>query len=912
MRFAKVCRAVFFIFVPVALSSASPVRVRLHQPPPGQYALEHLWWVDLDNQTEDTYTCYLHGEIWEARRGLVFKGNSREFQLPPGRQRRQGRKDVDPLWDIWYAPGFEEFALRTGGLPEGNYRFIVLLQPDLGGDTVEFDVSRHGPPRLLSPRDGARLREGEKRPMFSWTPPQPPVPGVRYVVRVVEILPGQTKEEAMRANQSWFEKRGEARVSLRYPLSARNLEKARRYAWQVRAIDRNGNVIGESEIWAFSFEEIRPPPVRILPVNIGRQVTRTDNYYTVVLTIENNSGDTLRDLTVFDRSAAFQCIDDATVMHGTSGASYRSTFCRTQADSTGAHTAVMFGWEGLAPRGRMIVRYHVVPVLLPHSLERLITPTVGDSTAISYRIGEDWTLRCFRIPFLPADFADALRAADYLIITSPEKLFHANPGDMMEDVYKLLATMARLAKEKSGVLGYISASWRCDDVKGYFKDRLSFWGRKLNPNWLRSGYLLIVGQDDIVPPWSYPVRGFGNVPLSDYPYADLSGDKQCELRVGRIIGLNARELTIPIQTSLDVWQGRARYDGTHGLMVSAAEGPFEPFVVYSAELSDSLRLKVPDVFCIFGEQFITRMSMLREALWIDCAGDLFKLSRWMLREWVWNGHSLGTIDRLSEVESMTQQAVKDSAIALAHRLVSPPLRPPADTTAIAWVGKALEWDVLPWENNVPNREAYLNALAGWLLRQRGITPPADSLTRALREGEEIQYARRGERLLPLYNYFDTPEAAAGERSSYIRRMAPDRDIIGYCGHGGAGSWAWTLDDWATSACPAEPLSFGSHRPVVLGYTCSSGDYTESGDHGPVSIARCFLRNGAGVYVGATRVSFCCTNRTLYLETFRRWSTQEYFGDAFVDLKNTVCLREQNWILETVMYNLYGDPKYRRR
>ncbi|MGQ9707705.1 MAG: hypothetical protein ACUVUR_02375 [bacterium] len=55
--------------------SAAPVEVRLHQPPPGRYAAENLWWVEIDNLTQNTYTCYLHGEIWEATKGLVFKAN---------------------------------------------------------------------------------------------------------------------------------------------------------------------------------------------------------------------------------------------------------------------------------------------------------------------------------------------------------------------------------------------------------------------------------------------------------------------------------------------------------------------------------------------------------------------------------------------------------------------------------------------------------------------------------------------------------------------------------------------------------------------------------------------------------------------------------------------------------------------
>ncbi len=905
MVFYKINTGFILNLVSIGLLTAGPVKVTLHHPPPGQFGIEKLWWVEIDNPTQNTYdSCYLQGEILEATKGLVFRANSRKFQLPPGKKILRGRKDVDPLWDVWHAPGYEKFAARTGGLPEGNYTFIVLLQPDLGGDTVEFQIRLPGPPRLISPRDGTKIPHNQKQPMFNWTPPTSPPPGIKYRLRIVEILPGQTKEEAMRSNQPWYEGKNFTNLSLRYPLSARSFASGKQFAWQVEILDQTGATLNRSEIWAFSIEELLPPLLRLLRINMTREVTRTNNYYRVQLTIENNSSDTFYDLSVFDRSSELQCLDDATVMHGTTGASYRASWCSTWANSNGNLTAIRFGWERLNPGGRMIVRYHLVPVFSHYYSLNLGSAVVGDSTIISYRIGDRWYLVRFRIQFLPTDIADARRAADYLIITTPERLFRDNPPGTENDVYRLLATMARLAKEKNGVLGYTSALGT--DPIQY---ALSYsWGTLLTPTWRTNGYLLIVGQNNIISAFTVPVEGFPLVPLSDYPYSNLSGDEQCELRVGRIIGLTATELTIPIQTSLDVWQGRARYDGSRGLMVSAAEGPFEDFVMQTVELSDSLRRKVSDVFSVLGEMFITRIDMLREALWIDSYGDLFKLSRWALREWVWNGHALGTIDRLSEVEALSRNAVQDSAIALARRLIPADRRPDNDIDLVA---KAM-WDyIILGEDAVPRREQYLRALARWLLAQRGITPPADTVGRALREGEEIQFVRRGQRV-PVYNYRDTPEAAGQDRSSYVRQMAQDRDILGYRGHGGPGSWGWVLDDWVPSPCPAEPLSFGSHRPVVLGFTCSSGDYTERGAHGPVSIARCFLRNGAGIYVGATRRSYCCTNKTLYLETFRRWSTQEYFGDAFVDLKNTACLREHGWILETVMYNLYGDPKYRRR
>ncbi|MGQ9707706.1 MAG: hypothetical protein ACUVUR_02380 [bacterium] len=269
--------------------------------------------------------------------------------MPPGRKRLQGRKDVDPLWDLWHAPDYKEFALRTGGLPEGNYTFIVLLQPDLGGDTIEFNVRLPGPPRLISPRNGTSLPQDQRQPMFNWTPS---LPNLRYQLRIVEVLSGQTKEEAMRGNQPWYEGRNLTTNVLRYPFSATRFELGKQFAWQVWVLDRDGRVLGESEIWTFLFEEVLRPPVGIPPpVSITHQVTRTNNYYRVQLTIQNQSPDTFCNLTVFDRSSGLQCLDDASVMHGTIGASYRSTACSTWTDNSGRYSAIRFSWERLNPRG---------------------------------------------------------------------------------------------------------------------------------------------------------------------------------------------------------------------------------------------------------------------------------------------------------------------------------------------------------------------------------------------------------------------------------------------------------------------------------------------------------------------------------------------------------------------------------
>jgi len=248
----RVLAAAILAAIPLAVATATPtVGVNLKVPPPGRYSAEDLWYVELDNQTQNTYTCYLHGEIWEAGRGLAFKANSRDFQLPPGLMKRRGRQDVDPLRDEWHTDGYESFAARTGGLPQGNYTFIVLLEPNLGGDTIKFEVKPTGPPRLILPADGDTVTE--KYPLFVWTPPTPPPSEkVTYDLSVFEVRQGQTKEEARVRNKPWYEEKGHVTASLAYPSSAPNLTVGKNYCWYVLARVRGEAEAQSSVAWSFS------------------------------------------------------------------------------------------------------------------------------------------------------------------------------------------------------------------------------------------------------------------------------------------------------------------------------------------------------------------------------------------------------------------------------------------------------------------------------------------------------------------------------------------------------------------------------------------------------------------------------------------------------------------------------------
>jgi hypothetical protein len=109
------------------------------------------------------------------------------------------------------------------------------------------------PPGLISPKNGASITVPQ--PTFTWSPPAPsPTGQVTYEVKIVEILPNQTKEEALRTNPVWYEVTSLRTATLSYPRSARALETGKKYAWQVKMVS-DGREVNRSEIWAFQKDQ---------------------------------------------------------------------------------------------------------------------------------------------------------------------------------------------------------------------------------------------------------------------------------------------------------------------------------------------------------------------------------------------------------------------------------------------------------------------------------------------------------------------------------------------------------------------------------------------------------------------------------------------------------------------------------
>ena len=94
---------------------------------------------------------------------------------------------------------------------------------------------------MLQPSNGKniKIRKGNPldEPMFVWTPITP-TPMEGYTLKIVEIIGEQSADNAMKTNKPYFIQDNINSTSFQYPVSAKQLEDGKKYAWQVST---NGN-----------------------------------------------------------------------------------------------------------------------------------------------------------------------------------------------------------------------------------------------------------------------------------------------------------------------------------------------------------------------------------------------------------------------------------------------------------------------------------------------------------------------------------------------------------------------------------------------------------------------------------------------------------------------------------------------
>lgn len=580
---------------------------------------------------------------------------------------------------------------------------------------------------------------------------------------------------------------------------------------------------------------VEPPSVE-LALDIDRDVTREGNYFQVELTVRNTGSETVHDFTVTDVSRGFQGVRNSDVV--------------VTYDTVQGGAVVKKSMGTFRPGNTCTLNYELVPVLFH--------PSLGES---SYRIGEsllgvsyedeyereysrEYASPCWS--YEGSQVNAAFSSADYLIVTNPHRLFESNP---VGDVNQLLARMAELAKEKQGVLGYLERGARAEDLdrlidaRGSGDDR---WFLKLCDGWTTEGYLLIVGEEEIVPSFAVNFTvGLGGsmvrVPLTDYPYSDSGGDEgRPELPVGRIIGNTAFELVTPIKTSLDVSRGVRHMDRSDALVVVSQDKPHEYFIQWATPLIDGLIGDWTTVTSVKWEYQDTEKGLLREALAI------------LGSEWDLDSLPSG----LNDLRDL--------------------------------VGR---WD-LEDETTLPEPPDDLTTLRGLI---------------SVGEAERVQAAKRGESVRHYTLHPDSSQMLLA-RAHLVGDNAYDRGLICYVGHGGSGGWVWGLDEPHLSFIgfgTAAPVVFAAaceSGDYETGWTDDDGIAEAFLRRGAAVYMGAVISIGGGSALEMQK-RFCLTEWTPSRSVGESLIAVKRNLIAIDNPSNP------EWLRMAYIWNLYGDPKY---
>lgn len=350
----------------------------------------------------------------------------------------------------------------------------------------------------------------------------------------------------------------------------------RTYSLAVQATDGDGKI--GTDVINVTVANATPPPQANLVVT-KHEVFRHGHTFAVELTVKNQGNAEASQIEITDSLTGFQAFT-----RRFDGADYETDY-----DTNLRRTNVTIkDTMGLAPGSSRTYIIAAVSVLT-HPNPPL--PAIGNAIKLSYTgpTGSKYstpvlTFEVFKTtqtagsapsePLAQAH-ANAIKTSSYLIVTNPGMLSFHNP---FQDDDQVLSAMAELAFVREGVLGFLGGS-NTDILLNWLIEPGGTWAKALNSDFgkVGLGYLLIVGETEIVPAWKVsinPVAWNGcdwttnEVNLSDLPYADTGGsDAAPEFILGRIIGNDALDLINVIQSNLT-----GNFDRSHYLLVSGTDG----------------------------------------------------------------------------------------------------------------------------------------------------------------------------------------------------------------------------------------------------------------------------------------------------------------------------------------------------
>lgn len=191
--------------------------------------------------------------ITEKRAGKVCTIQTSMFQLMPGNNSLPYSAIKGS--SIQFADNtIGRFMRQNEYFPEGDYEYCFALKSnsseagELAEQCYDYFLTPLAPLSLIEPYNSDKICE--KRPLLTWQPSIPSIEGTYFQLVLSEIKESQNAIEALNYNLPIINQSGIISPILVYPHSAKELEKDKKYAWQVTAY-KNQTILNRSEIWEF-------------------------------------------------------------------------------------------------------------------------------------------------------------------------------------------------------------------------------------------------------------------------------------------------------------------------------------------------------------------------------------------------------------------------------------------------------------------------------------------------------------------------------------------------------------------------------------------------------------------------------------------------------------------------------------
>ena len=144
---------------------------------------------------------------------------------------------------------------QHGYFPQGQYEYCFTLNfndkqnQSLAEQCFDYELVPFAELNLIDPYDKDQVCE--TRPVLTWQPLIPGIPGSYYQLVLSEIKSGQSPVEALNYNLPIVNQSNITATVLPYPPIAHELERGKRYVWQVTAY-KDQTILNRSEVWEFT------------------------------------------------------------------------------------------------------------------------------------------------------------------------------------------------------------------------------------------------------------------------------------------------------------------------------------------------------------------------------------------------------------------------------------------------------------------------------------------------------------------------------------------------------------------------------------------------------------------------------------------------------------------------------------